>query len=82
MFKLDFRIKGRSVHPNRMADELTKAIKEEALDTAKKTISSVRCPVHGTEPKQIQVLTEAGQMRFRYEACCDELESAIARRFQ
>ena len=29
MFKLDFRIKGRSVHPNRMADELTKAIKEK-----------------------------------------------------
>jgi hypothetical protein len=77
MLKLDFKVKGRSVHPDRMAEELTKAIKEEALDAAKKTITSVRCPVHGTHPTQIHVLTESGQMRFRYEACCEELESAI-----
>ena len=78
MFNLEWRINGRPVPSNRLADELTKTIKAEAIDETKKVIARVRCPVHGTGARNIRVHGNGDQVRFEFGPCCDRLEQAIA----
>jgi hypothetical protein len=82
MFKLDWKFNGKSVRPRQLGNELAKAIKSEALTAATKTVSGVRCPVHGKHPTNIRVHENGGQLRFQYEACCDHLTKAVEKSFQ
>lgn len=82
MFKLDWKFNGKSVRPGQLGSELARAVKTQALTAATKTVAGVRCPVHGTQPTDIQVRDEGGQIRFQYEACCDRLTEAVEESFQ
>lgn len=78
MFNFEWRINGRKVPANRMADELGTAIRKEAIDKAKQAVARVRCPVHGTGAHGIRISGTGSRIQFQYEACCESLKHAIA----
>ena len=82
MVKLTWKFNGRAVPANRVADELTKAVSAKAGDAAKDAIARVRCPVHGTPPRNIRVSGSGGAFRFEYDSCCERLQQAVNGRFR
>jgi len=77
MIKLQWKVNGRTVPANRIADELGKAIRAKASDAARANIARVRCPVHGATPYNIRVSGSGDHLRFQYETCCDRLKDAV-----
>lgn len=45
MVKLEWKVNGRTVPSNRLADELGKSIRHAATDKVKHAIAGVRCPL-------------------------------------
>jgi hypothetical protein len=80
MVKLEWKVNGRTVPSNRLADELGKSIRHAATDKVKHAIAGVRCPVHGGGAKNIRVENSGSRMNFTFNACCDSLKQAIAPR--
>ena len=81
MIKLTWKFNGRTVPANRIADELSKAVRAKAGDAAKDAIARVRCPVHGTPPRNIRTSGSGGAFRFTYDSCCERLQQAVNGRF-
>jgi hypothetical protein len=77
MFKLEWKVNGRTVPSDRIADELAKAIRTEAVEKMKRAVTGVRCPVHGSVARNIRSSGSGNRMQFQYEACCDALKKAI-----
>lgn len=77
MIKLTWKFNGRTVPANRLADELTKAVCAKTGDAAKDAIARVRCPIHGTPPRNIRVTRNGGAVRFEYDSCCERLQQAV-----
>jgi hypothetical protein len=82
MFKLEWKLNGRTLPPNRIADEIGKSIKQAAIDKVKHAIAAVRCPVHGGGASNIRVENAGSNMNFTFNACCDGLKQAIAARLR
>jgi hypothetical protein len=82
MIKLDWKVNGRTVPSNRVADELGKSIRQAATDKVKYAIAGVRCPVHGGGASNIRVENTGSKMNFTFNACCDGLKQAIAERLR
>jgi len=82
MIKLTWKFNGLTVPANHVADELTKAVRGKAADAATDAIARIRCPVHGTPPRNIRVSGSAGAFRFEYDSCCERLQQAVNGRFQ
>lgn len=82
MFKLEWKVNGRTVTTNRVADELGKSIRQAAADKLKHAIATVRCPVHGGGAGNIRVQTAGSKMNFTFNACCEDLKQAIAVRLR
>ena len=82
MVKLEWKVNGRSVPSNRVADELGKSIRQAATDKVKHAIASVRCPIHGGGASNIRVENVGSKMNFTFKACCDGLKEAITRRLR
>lgn len=82
MIKLEWKFNGRTVPANRVGDELAKAVRAKASESAVSSISRVRCPVHGTAPKNIRVSGSGDRLRFQYESCCDRLQEAVGKSFK
>jgi hypothetical protein len=82
MVKLEWKVNGRSVPSNRVADELGKSIRHAATDKVKHAIAGVRCPVHGDGASNIRVENSGSRMNFTFSACCDSLKQAIAARLR
>ena len=77
MIKLQWKVNGRNVPANRIADELGKAVRAKAGDIAR-----IRCPVHGSSPHNIRVSGSGDRLRFQYETCCDRLQDAVNASFR
>lgn len=82
MFKLEWKLNGRTVPSNRVADELGDAIRGAAAEKVKQAIAGARCPVHGGGASNIRVQTARSKMDFTFNACCDDLKKAIAARLR
>ncbi len=82
MVKLEWKVNGRTVPSNRIADELGKSIRRAATDKVKTAIAAVRCPVHGNGASDIRVETQGSKMNFTFTACCDGLKQAISTRLR
>lgn len=82
MVKLEWKLNGRAVPSNRVADELGKSIRQAATDKVKHAIAAVRCPVHGGGASNIRVVNTGSKMNFTFNACCDGLKQAIAARLR
>lgn len=83
MMKLTWRLNGRTVQPNQVASELAKSVRRVAGDRLESAVRSTVCPVHGQRASNVHAVSTTGsQMKFEYNACCDELKAAIARRFR
>ncbi len=79
MFKLTWKFNGRTIPANRIADELGKAVRSKATDAAKQAMARVRCPVHGTGPRNLRVSGSGDRLRFQYDSCCDRLAGCTRR---
>ena len=76
MLKLSFKLNGRTIPANRIADELTKQVKKSATDMATRRIQSIRCPIH----HQTARVSPAGfDGQFRVQGCCDQLIDEVRR---
>ena len=82
MVKLEWKVNGRTVPSSRIADELGKSIRRAATDKVKHAIAGVRCPVHGGGARNIRVENVGNKMNFTFNACCDGLKEAIAKRLR
>jgi hypothetical protein len=83
MMKLEWKMNGRAIRPDQIANELMKGVRREASTHIENAVKQVRCPVHGTHASNVRAIAGSGSnMNFRYEACCDELKAAIARCLQ
>jgi hypothetical protein len=82
MVKLEWKVNGRTVSPNRVAGELGKSIRQVATNKVKHAIAGVRCPVHGGGATNIRVENMGSKMNFTFNACCDGLKQAIAARLR
>lgn len=82
MFKFEWKVNGRTVAPNQVGRELTKSLQGEIVSRAKIAVARVRCPVHGSSPRNIRVSGSRGNLRFQYESCCDRLQQAVNNSFR
>ena len=82
MVKLEWKLNGRTVPSNRVADELGKSIRQAAADKVKHAIAGIRCPVHGGGASNIRVENVGNKMNFTFTACCDVLKQAIGARLR
>ncbi len=78
MIKLSFKLNGRTVPANRIADELTKQVKQSATNMVTRRITSIRCPVHHQSARINPGLS--GQ--FRIQGCCDQLIAEVRRQLR
>ena len=51
MMEVSFEINGRKVHPNRIADELEKAVYQQIKDELVRKVGRIRDPKTGKRPK-------------------------------
>lgn len=80
MFKLTWKVNGRTVPANGIANALSTAIKAEADRKIEATVRQVRCPVHGSAPHSIRFVRLTGdKVSVRYQTCCDVLTQAVER---
>jgi hypothetical protein len=79
MLKLSFKLNGRTIQANRIADELSKQVKKSATDMAAKHVQSIRCPIH----HQTARISSAGlDGQFRVQGCCDQLIAEVRRQLR
>jgi hypothetical protein len=80
MIDVTFEIGGRKVSPNRLGDELEKAILSEVAANVKKALGSVTCPEHGQRPKVIVKGRDIKNLPWEVTGCCQKLvETAMKR---
>lgn len=77
MLKLTWKLNGRTVAPSQLRRELTNSIESAALDQARNDVSRIRCPVHGTLPRNVRVTRVASRLRFTFDPCCERQQEAI-----
>lgn len=83
MVKLEWKLNGRTVPSNRVADELGESIRQAASDKVKHAIEGVHCPVHGGRgARNIRAANTGSKMNFTFTACCDVLKQAIGARLR
>jgi hypothetical protein len=81
MIKMTWKMNGRTVRPNQIADELMKGVHQGVSRQIQDAVRSVTCPVHGQRATNVRPIPGPGKkMNVQYEACCEELKAAIARR--
>ena len=83
MIKLSFKLNGRAVPPNRLAQEMTKqlqsAARQAATSAVERRVASIRCPVHHQQAR-IERTGPNGERRVR--GCCDQLIAAVQERLR
>ena len=82
MIKLTWKVNGRTVPANRIGDEFARAVRARAGDAAKDAIARVRCPVHGTPPRNVRISGSGGAFRFEYDSCCERLQQVLNSQFR
>jgi len=73
MIDVTFEIGGKKVSPNRVGDELEKAIFKQVTENIKKALSSVRCPEHGEHPNVVVKGRSMDKLNFEVHGCCQNL---------
>jgi hypothetical protein len=80
MIKMQWKVNGRNVRPNQIADEFMKGVRQGVSRQIQDAVQSGRCPVHGKSATNVRPVPAGGsKMNLQYEACCEELKAAIAR---
>lgn len=80
MAGLEWKIDGRRVPQSRVADALAKSLQKEMEQEVTRNLSRVRCPVHGSTPRNIRFTGSIGRGgQIKADCCCDQLEAAISR---
>lgn len=82
MIKLEWRFNGKRVAPGQLGNEVARAFRTEAINRAKAAVAKVRCPIHGTRPRNLAVRTAGNRLHFEYEACCERLKQAVGESFR
>ncbi|MGH9160063.1 MAG: hypothetical protein ACRD2X_08755 [Vicinamibacteraceae bacterium] len=82
MIKLEWRFNGKRVAPGQLGNEMVRAFRRVAIDRAKAGVAKVRCPVHGSGPRNLTVRSTGSRLHLAYEACCDRLKQAVDETFR
>ena len=78
--KWEFRdSRGRRVSEREWLKGLERDAVAAATDSIEAAISRVRCPIHGSSPQNIRRSKSGDQVRWEWDACCDEQEAAVQR---
>jgi hypothetical protein len=77
MVKLEWKVNGRTVPSNRIADELGKSIRQAAADKVKtRLLGPLPGPCGGA---QYPSREHGSKMNFTFTACCDVLRQRLGR---
>jgi hypothetical protein len=82
MIKFEWKLNGRAVAPGQLGQEVAKSIESEIVSRAKSAVARVRCPVHGSSPRNVRVSRSGDSLHFQYECCCDRLKEAVGQSFR
>ena len=82
MIDVTFEIGGRKVSPNRLGDEVEKAILSEVAANVKKGLGSVTCPEHGQRPKVIVKGRNIKKLSWEVTGCCQKLIDTAMRKLK
>ncbi len=77
MLDILFEINGRKVSPNRIGDALEAAVLKELQTTIKKSVGSVKCPKHNSNPKIVVKGRTMDNLNFEISGCCDDLVKEV-----
>ena len=73
MIKIEFKINGRTVSPDRIGDELEKSIYNHIIESIKRKLGSVRCHEHGKYPTVTLVGKSIDKIEFQVTGCCQNM---------
>jgi hypothetical protein len=82
MIDVTFEIGGRKVSPNRLGDEVEKAILSEVAGNVKKALGSVTCPEHGQRPKVIVKGRNIKKLSWEVTGCYQKLIDTAMRKLK
>jgi hypothetical protein len=82
MIDISFEVGGRKVSPDRIGDELGKAILKEVARNVKTSLASVRCPEHGQHPRVTVKGSSLDKLSFEVHGCCQTLIDAAVRKLK
>lgn len=83
MFKVEWKVNGRTVRPDQVGQELMKGVRDAVTTEIEETVAGVRCPVHGRQPTDVRRVPSCnGDMNIEFQTCCEELRAAVALRFR
>lgn len=74
MFDLSFKLNGRTVPTHRIADELTRDVKQKAMNLVEQRVNSIRCPVHN---QYARVTPSGGGGSYEVSGCCEQLIARV-----
>lgn len=73
MIEVSFEIGGRKVSPSQISDALEKAVFKQVAENIKKSLCSVKCSIHGQQPKVTVKGHDLKHLEFLVHGCCDSL---------
>ncbi len=73
MIEVSFEIGGRKVIPSQISDALEKAVFKQVTENIKKSLCSVKCSVHGQQPRVTVKGHDLKHLEFLIRGCCDTL---------
>ena len=73
MANVRFEVGGRTVSPDRFADELEKGIYSQVSENISKALRGVRCVEHGEVPTVIVKGRSMKDLKFEVHGCCQDL---------
>lgn len=82
MFKLEYKVGGRSVSKDAFIDNIGDAAVQLAASAIRERVSSVRCPVHGQSAGSVRVTRSGDKVSYEFTACCEQLKAAVAKAFE
>jgi hypothetical protein len=80
LIEISFEINGRKVQPNKIGEELTKAVLSKVAEQVKGKLVSVRCSDHGGSPKIICKGRSIENLSFEVSGCCEKLIDTVKRK--
>lgn len=73
MIKVTFKIDGKEVRPDQIADTLEKSIVKSITQNIVKELSSVYCSEHGRYPEVTVIGKTLDKLSFQIHGCCQDI---------
>jgi hypothetical protein len=77
--EIKFKVNGREVSPDELADALSQRVFEHVKQSVTKRLSGIRCPKHGAEARVDVEGSGLENLKWKVSGCCDKLREEAQR---